>query len=191
MRYTFDLSESSFSKFEFFPHSVAAFAIPNSLNGIEQLSLLVWGVVFPEPEQDAEFCRTLQQTVPITSSTVLYLSGWASLTFRSVQGGEVAFWPYQPTFHYRDLRLVGPSDAEPAFIQQWPGEPQENSGVYCLPTILEQPFGFMTLKVKASGPVTLSLNSQDFVPADQVDRSPHQYGFDFTRTRQLMDLSRP
>jgi len=189
MRYTFALSGSSIRKFEFFPHSVAAFAIPHSIKENEPLSLLLWGVVFPEPEQDPGFCRTFQLSTQITLPATLYLAGWALLTFRDVQSGDVAVWPYHPTFRYRDLRLVGASDAEPALIQQWPGPQQGNTETYCLSTILEQPFGFMTLKVNASGPVTLSLNPHDFVPAEQVDHSPTRYGFDYTRRRQLLDLS--
>lgn len=191
MRYTFDLSGSGLRQFEFFPHSVAAFGIPNAISENEALSVLLWGVVFPDPEPDADFCATLPPAVQVALPTVLYLSGWAVLTFQGVHSGEAAVWPYRPTLRFRDLRLTGPSDAEPALRQTWPGPHRHDAAEYCLSTVLEQPLGFLSLKVKASGPVSLSLNPQDFVPAEQVDASPAHYGFDYTRRRILLDLASP
>jgi hypothetical protein len=87
MRHVFDLSGPGRRAVQFFPDAVAAFSIPTALE--ETLSLLVCGVVIPEPQQDADLCRRLPLAVQRSLPTALYLSGWGVLTFAGVQGGEV------------------------------------------------------------------------------------------------------
>ncbi len=189
MGYVFDLSGSGMRKLQFFPDAGAAFQIPATLE--KSLSLLVWGVVYPEPLQDADFCKCLPVTVQSALPTALYLSGWGVLTFHDVQSGSVTVWPYEPTFQLHHLRFPPQSQGEPlAISQNWSGPTQAGGVAYLLSMILEQPLGFMALKVVASGPVTLSVSPHDFITEEQLAQFPERYRFDLTRTRQLQSLLR-
>jgi hypothetical protein len=53
MRYVFDLSGNGIRRVQFFPDAVAAFAIPTTIE--QTLSILVWGVVIPEPQPITAF----------------------------------------------------------------------------------------------------------------------------------------
>jgi hypothetical protein len=187
MMYEFDLSGNGVRKLQFFPDAGAAFEIPATLENT--LSLLVWGVVYPEPQKDAAFCRLLPPAVQRALPTALYLSGWGVLRFHDVQGGSVTVWPYQPTFDLRHLKFPQQRQEEGFSICQTWSAPTRPGGVeYLFSMILEQPLGFMALKVVAAGPVTLCVNPHDFVTEEQLDQFPEQYRFDLTRTRQLHRL---
>jgi hypothetical protein len=57
--------------------------------------------------------------------------------------------------------------------------------------VLEQPFGFMSLKITTPGPVQLSVDPHDCVTEDQVIADPARYAHDYERVRQLRNaLSR-
>jgi hypothetical protein len=187
MRHLFDLSGSGMRKLQFFPDAGAAFQIPATLENT--LSLLVWGVVYPEPQQDADFCKSLPLTVQSALPAALYLSGWGVLTFHDIQSGSVTVWPYQPTFQLQHLKFPPQGAGEGVSISQtWSGPTVAGSVEYLFSMILEQPLGFMALKVVASGPVTLCVNPHDFVTEEQLAQFPEKYRFDLTRTRQLQGL---
>jgi hypothetical protein len=187
MQYVFDLSGRGIRKLQFFPDAVAAFAIPEALE--ETLSLLVWGVVFPQPEQDADFCKRLRPAVQQAVPTALYLSGWGALIFRGVQSGKMDVWPYEPTLELQDLRFPPHTDTSvPTLSRRWPGTGQAGGTDYVFSMVLEQPLAFLSLTIVAAGPVTLTVNPQDFVTEAQLERSPEQYRSDLTRRRQLASL---
>src|SRR4051812_47427989 len=104
MRWTFDLSGENYRDFEFFPSAVAAFRVPETLDGT--LSLLVWGAVIIEPAHQPHFCKHLPAWVREASPESLYLSGWGQLTFEQALRGEVVVAAYGPTFLPGDLRLL-------------------------------------------------------------------------------------
>ena len=188
MQHTFDLSGNGSRKVHFFPDAVAAFPIPATLE--KSLSLLVWGVVFPEPQQDADFCTHLPLTVQSALPTALYLSGWGVLTFHDVQSGEATVWPYEPTFQLHQLKFPHANDRESKPLSQtWSGPTAKGSVDYLFSMVLEQPLGFMALKVAASGPVTLCVNLQDLITEKQLDQFPERYRFDLTRKRQLSQIA--
>jgi hypothetical protein len=188
MKYVFDLSGNDPRQLQFFPDAAASFPIPKALE--KTLSVLVWGVVYPQPQQDKDFCEYLPLTVRNALPTALYLSGWGILTFHDIQSGEVTVWPYEPTFHLDNLKLIQQNEGEALSISQtWPGQ-RDSAGIdYLFSMILEQPLGFMALKIVAAGPVTLRVNPHDFITEEQLDEFPERYRFDLTRTRQLRELA--
>ena len=146
-------------------------------------------MVYPEPQKDADFCSCLPLTVQSALPTALYLSGWGVLTFNDVHSGNVTVWPYEPTLQLRDLRFPRRGEGDPFSISQtWSGPTQPGGVDYLFSMILEQPLGFMALKIVASGSVTLSVNPDEFITEEQLDRFPERYRFDLTRTRQLQRL---
>jgi hypothetical protein len=187
MRHVFDLSGGSIRRLQFFPDAVAAFAVPTQPESV--LSMLVWGVVCPEPQRDEDLCRRLSLTVQRALPTALYLSGWGELTFHGVQAGSVEVWPYEPTFQLHHLKLAqqGNSCLSP-LSHYWTSPAQEKGVDYVFSMILEQPLGFMSLKVVAAGPVTLSVDPHDFITEEELEDDPGRYRFDLTRTRQLARL---
>jgi hypothetical protein len=183
MRYVFDLSGDRFRTFEFFPDALAALAVPHDLE--EQLSLLVWGAVLPKPEHFPEFRALLPQPVR-DEDDALYLSGWGTLTFNGVRGGCVTVWPYEPVFPPGDLRMMHNAEGQlPTLTRTWAGFDANISPEYVLSIVLEQPLGFMALKLQAAGPVTFSVAPSDFVTWQRLKAFPQRYGPDLTRTRQL------
>jgi hypothetical protein len=185
MQHVLDLTGKGFQKFQFFPDAGAAFAIPPTLEGT--LSLLVWGVVVPQPQLDADLYRLLSPQVQSGLPTALYLSGWGVLTFQGVQGGEVQVWPYEPTldFHHLQFPPSNPGTVVAGLSRKWPTPGQSGGLEYVLSTVLEQPLGFMMLRIVAAGPVTLRVNPADFVTEEQLEQCPGRYRFDLTRERQL------
>ena len=77
MHHTFDLTDNGMRKFGFFPEAIAALTIPMEHPNI--LSVLVWGVIFREPELDATFCQLLHPMfVPHCRTTSTSLGGVCS-----------------------------------------------------------------------------------------------------------------
>jgi hypothetical protein len=116
----------------------------------------------------------------------LYLSGWGTLTFNGVRSGDVTVWPYEPRFHPDDLRMIKNPDGKPATLTRtWNGISTDSCRDHILSIVLEQPLGFMALKLKADGPLTFTVDPRDFVTESQLDAFPQRYGPDLTRTRQI------
>ena len=188
MQYVFDLTGKGSGKLQYFPDVVAAFAVPTTLE--KSLSLLVWGIVFPEPHQDPDFCSFLPSSVQGSLPTALYLSGWGVLTFHEATRGELTVWPYEPSLPFVDLKLPEQEGRNSVILTQTWGEPsQDGTYQYLFSMVLEQPLGFMALKMNAST-VTLSVCPQDFITEEQLIKAPEVYPYDFTRTRQLQSLLR-
>jgi len=188
MRHIFDLSGQGGGGFEFFPGAVAAFRIPDILGN--SLALLVWGVIVLEPEEEhPQLCQLLPTSVREHLPTSLYHAGWGTLTFENVDSGEITLFPYTPTFHLEELRLLEDDKKQPVRLsRKWQGTDTLDSFEYVFAFVLEQPLGYVTLKLRASGSVTLSVDSQAFVTMDQLNRFPEQYLHDITRTRQLKEM---
>jgi hypothetical protein len=189
MQHAFDLTGKGICKFQFFLDAVAAFQVPATVE--ETFSLLLWGVVFPKPEQDEDFCGLLRPAVRAALPTALYLSGWGMLSFRGVQSGEAKVWPYEPTFDLHDLKFpAGNGSAEGIVLfRSWSGASRGEGVEYVFSMVLEQPLGFLALKVVASGPVTLCVDPHDFVTEQQLEEFPQRNRFDLTRRRQMARMA--
>jgi hypothetical protein len=187
MWYLFDLEGEKFSRFLFFPDAITALSVPNSLGS--KLSLPVWGVVLPEPQQDPQLCAQLPLEVQVSMPTALYLSGWGVLSFQGVQRGEIRVWPYQSTLELNNLTFPPNQDSRlPPLSHCWTESTQGQGRDYVLSIVLEQPLGFMALNIQAAGPVTLSVHPHDFVTEEQLDSFPERYRYDLTRSRHLQHL---
>jgi hypothetical protein len=187
MRYTFDLSGDGMRRFGFFPEAVAALSIPATLPST--LSALVWGVVFREPEHDLDFCDHLPPDVRAALPARLYLSGWGVLTCQNVCRGEVTISPYRPGLLVQEQQFLTDREGKPLQLSQvWPGPAGSDASEYLFSMGIEQPFGFMSLKVTTTGPVQLSVDPRDLVTEEQVAADPGRYGYDYARTRQLRNV---
>jgi hypothetical protein len=183
--YVFDLSGDRSRLFQFFPEAIAAFAIPAALE--ERLSLLVWGAVLPTPENEPAFCALLPEAVRKEMPTALYLSGWGTLTFNGVRSGDVTVWPYEPTLQLNDLKMIETPEGKPAMLtRSWTSPDTSPCTEHLLSIVLEQPLGFMALKLQATGPVTFAVDPGDFVTEQQLEAFPQRYRYDITRRRQLV-----
>ena len=190
MRHDFNLSGESADKFEFSSSAVAALRIPETIG--QTLSILVWGMIIPRPQQYTDFCEKLPESVRSSLPTSLYLCGWGILTFEDVYGGKVSIAPYAPTLDLGDLRLLIGNDGKPLILsREWQVAEGLSSAEYIFDLILEQPLGHMTLTVNAAGAVTLSANPIEFVPVAEAARFPKQYSYDWARTRQLAEVVGP
>jgi hypothetical protein len=190
MRYTFDLSGNGMRRFGFFPEAMAAFSIPTTLP--TTLSVLVWGVVCREPECDPDFCARLAPDIRAALPTRLYLSGWGVLTCHNVCRGEVSVSPYRPRLLPGNQEFLTDREGNPVQLTRvWPGSVVSEAKEYLFSMVLEQPFGFMALKVATPGPVQLSVDPHDFVTEEQLTADPGKYAYDYARSRQLRNsLSR-
>jgi hypothetical protein len=126
MRYTFDLSGTGMRRFGFFPEATAALRIPAELPKI--LAVLVWGVIFREPEHDADFCDRLSPDVRASLPNRLYLSGWGILTFQNICRGEVTVSPYCPVLLSGNHEFLTDHDGKPVTLSHvWPGSAGSDS----------------------------------------------------------------
>jgi hypothetical protein len=154
-----------------------------------RLSILIWGIIYREPEHDAAFCQLLRSQTQDSLPNSLYLSGWGRLTFENITQGNITVWPYRPVLQGGDHQFLTDGQGNPITISySWLESEKAFGTEYLVSMVLEQPFGFMTLKLKALSPVTLSVNPDDFVLEDQVIACPEKYGYDYARTRQLQHL---
>jgi hypothetical protein len=150
------------------------------------LSVFVWGLIFREPELHPAFCQQLRPEVMARLPNRLYLAGWGLVTFEAICRGEVSVNPYRPILATGKHEFLTDAQGKPVQLSQvWPGSTRPDAAEYLLSMILEKPFGFMSLKVRAAGPVQLSVNPCDFIPEDQFLAGPKRYTPDSERTKQL------
>jgi len=184
MRYTFDLSGSGMQRFEFFPEATAALKMPAERP--KALSVLVWGAVVHEPENDAELCNYLTAEVRAALPSPVYLSGWGVLDFRDIRRGDVTVSPYGPNLLGKDFEFLKDRDGNTITLSHtWPGPVEDDVPEYLFSMVLEQPFGFMALKIATPEPVRLVVDPRDFVTEEQLTGNPDRYAYDFARVRQL------
>lgn len=173
-----DLRGNDYYRFQFFPDAVAAMEVPSTLD--RKLTMLVWGVVALEPQQNPLLWARLPESVRQVRPTSLYLSGWGTLTFANVIGGQVSLKPYAPTFSRASLFLESTQSLEKVWVDVVTQKPIEE---HAFEFILEQPLGHMSLVIRNCGNVTLSVNASDFVTLEQLRNNPEEFGYDWTRSR--------
>ena len=187
MPHTFDLTDIGMSRFGFFPEAIAALTIPTERP--KTLSVLVWGVIFREPEKDAAFCKLLHPELRASLPNHLYLAGWGVLTFTNICRGEVTVSPYRPVLLSTNHEFLTDSAGKPVTLSHvWPGVAGSDSREYLLSIILEKPFGFMSLKVTTPGPVKLLVDPADVVTEDQFLADPTRYAPEFERLEKWREV---
>ena len=188
MRHTFDLTDIGIARFGCFPEAIAALTIPTECP--KTLSVLVWGVIIREPEQDAAFCQLLHPDVRASLPNQLYLAGWGVLTFTNICRGEVTVSPYRPVLLSTNHEFFTDPASKPVTLAHaWPGLAGSDSREYLLSIILEKPFGFMSLKVTTPGPVQLLVDPADIVTEDQFLADPARYDPDFQRLEKWREVN--
>lgn len=188
MRHLFMLSRANLSQFGFFPDAVVAASFPVKLD--TDLSLLVWGVVIHEPMSYPDFATLLPEPIRRQKPFALYHSGWSKLTFHGVSSGRLQVIPYEETLFKDELMFRLDAAGEPVRIQHvWEGDGTPASIEYALSAILEHPLGQISLVIKASGKVLLSVDPQVCLLIDEVQSFPARHAFDWRRKRQLTELA--
>ena len=184
MRYTFDLSANSLRRFRFFPEAMASLKIPAERP--DTLSALVWGVVLRDPGNDPHHTQKLAADVRAALPSSLYLSGWGVLSIGEIRRGDVTVSPYCPIIVGANHQFL--TDHQRQFGHSVPFYGPEKGGddapEYLFSMVLEQPFGFMALRVSTPGPVRLVVDPRDFVTENQLSANPENYAYDFARVRQ-------
>ena len=184
-RYHLELQGNPFLEMEYQFVSTAAFQVPLTLEN--DLSLLIYGFIFHHPGKFPDFCESLPERVRRRLPAELYYAGWSKITFRGVQSGEIEVMPYIPKFPPGDQVLMGSSVESPMRLRrEWPSISDSAGVEYVLECSLEQPFGAMRLVIRAVGSVTLSVDLEEFVIAEDAYDHP-EFGYDETRSRQLRD----
>src|SRR6516225_11100385 len=179
MMHTIDLSGARFGTVTF-NDALVAFRVPEAL--ANTLSMLVWGVTVLQPDQP--LWQGLPHEVREQPPSPLYFAGWGTLTFHGVTGGKVCLAPYQPSFspETADFFL---RDGEPVRLTRtWQPIPPDVEP-YCVEGLLDNPFGWLTLDVAATGMIQLLVDPNDFVTYPMFSAQPAKYGFDRFRERQL------
>ena len=185
--YDFDLSGNRIKNWEFFPETVAAFSVPQTLDGY--LSMLVWGVILIDPHREPDFALRFLSSGNGLWQQSLYLSGWGHLKMEGVRGGEIRVWPYEPTLQFERLLLPAENGTTKSpLTYSWPIAPGINGTDYRFRMVLEQPLGCMVLQVNAMGSVKLTVDPGNFVPVEEVAKAPAVYCHDWTRRRQRSKL---
>lgn len=186
MRYELDLSGNRYLEMEYQFLATAAFQVPEALG--PTLSLLIYGFLFHQPQNFPEFCASLPDCLRNRLPVELYYAGWAKLTFKGAQGGQIVVNPYCPRFPPGDRIVMTADDGNPMrLFRTWPLQGDSHGLEYVLECSLEQPFGAMHLTVKAVGPVKLSVCPGEFMIAEDAFGHP-EFGHDETRAHQLRTI---
>ena len=184
MRYAFDLTGDGMEQFDLFPEAMASMQVP--AEPVESLSLLIWGVIHQEPENDPVFCKCLTADVHANLPCNLYLSGWGIVTFQDIRRFDLTLNPYRPNLLRKDCQfLIGQDDKPIVLSHRWQRSIGEDAPAYLFSILLEQPFGFMSLKINTPAPVRLVVDPRDFVTEDQMIAEPERFTYDLARSRQL------
>jgi hypothetical protein len=185
-RYAIELTGQKHLRMEYQFISTAAFQVPADLG--TELSLLIFGFMFQYPEEFPDLCLALPERIRSRLPTELYYFGWSKLTFQDVKGGKIEVWPYEPKFPPADQIInMNPQGSAVKLMREWPIDTNAAGIEYILECSLEQPYGSMRLQIKANGPVTLSVDPEEFMLSEDV-YGKREYGFDITRRKQLDEI---
>lgn len=182
MRYLINLQGKQHLEMEYQFVSTAAMEVPERLGAT--FSLLIYGFIFHHPERYPAFCSLLPGELQNRMPIELFYAGWAKLSFETVKGGTLIVHPYQPTFspHFQQP-LLDVNGLPMSLTRSWGDVDSDYCIEYSLQCTLENPFGSMYLKVQASGSVFLSVDTDDFIVAEEARTRPECW-YDIHRSRQ-------